>query len=311
MFADGYFPRGQSLLRQVQEERLVGLFYGQRALCIGALSPLNYVGTSEHSYAKATPFKRLVHTGNAFEKIYFGTREEADKVLSYVARMHERVNGALAEDAGPVTAGTPYSAYDPELMLWTMAVIADSGQYFYELFVRRLERREHARRCGRTTSRFAWSCSGCRARRAPQSYPEFRAWWRSELSASDRMHLTDEARYVGYATAFQIPLPRRSQPAKRGHDAIMLGSLPPRVRELYGPPYGRREQLPPCSAPASRCSALRVASRRRRSLAATTRARSNSSRRPSAAGWRTASRHRRSPLGGPGGPGIEVIQRAA
>ena len=50
------------MLRQVHEEHLVGLFYGQRALCIGALSPLNYVGTSEHSYAKLTPFKRLVHT---------------------------------------------------------------------------------------------------------------------------------------------------------------------------------------------------------------------------------------------------------
>ena len=66
MFADGYFPRGESVLRQVQEERLVGLFYGQRALCIGALAPLNYVGTSEHTRAKLTPFKRLVHTGNAF-----------------------------------------------------------------------------------------------------------------------------------------------------------------------------------------------------------------------------------------------------
>ena len=60
------------MLRQVHDEHLVGLFYGQRALCIGALAPLNYVGTSEHSYAKLTPFKRLVHTAKAFEKIYFG-----------------------------------------------------------------------------------------------------------------------------------------------------------------------------------------------------------------------------------------------
>src|SRR5438132_13966518 len=80
--SEGYFPRGRSMLRQIHEERLVGLFYGQRALCIGALAPLNYVGTSQHSYAKLTPFKRLVHTGNAFEKIYFGTQEDADKVLA-------------------------------------------------------------------------------------------------------------------------------------------------------------------------------------------------------------------------------------
>jgi hypothetical protein len=35
------------MLRRVHEERMVGLFYGQRALCIRAVMPLNYVGTSE------------------------------------------------------------------------------------------------------------------------------------------------------------------------------------------------------------------------------------------------------------------------
>src|SRR5437764_9008525 len=135
---DGYFPRGRSMLRRVHDEHLVGLLYGQRALCIGALAPLNYVGTSEHSYAKLTPFKRLVHTGNAFETIYFGTCEDADRVLEYVRKLHERVKGTLPKDAGVAPKGTPYSAMDPELMLWTVAVIADSAQTFYELLVRRL-----------------------------------------------------------------------------------------------------------------------------------------------------------------------------
>ncbi len=126
------------MLRRVHDEHLVGLFYGQRALCIGALAPLNYVGTSEHSYAKLTPFKRLVHTAKAFEKIFFGSREEADRVLSYVNHLHTSVQGSLPEDAGVFPAGTPYSALDPELMLWTVAVMADSAQCFFELLVRRL-----------------------------------------------------------------------------------------------------------------------------------------------------------------------------
>ncbi len=134
----GYFPRGGSLLRRVHEEHLVGLLYGQRALCIGALMPLNYVGTSQHSYAKLTPFKRLAHTGKAFERIFFGNTADADQVLAYVHRLHERVTGTLPEDAGITPRGTPYSAFDPELMLWTMAVIADSAQYFYELLVAEL-----------------------------------------------------------------------------------------------------------------------------------------------------------------------------
>jgi uncharacterized protein (DUF2236 family) len=223
----------------VQEEHLVGLFFGQRALCIGALAPLNYVGTSEHTRAKLTPFKRLVHTGNAFEKIFFGTREEADGVLKYVARMHDRVNGVMPADEGPVAAGTPYSAYDPELMLWTIAVMVDSAQRFYELFVRRLrdsEREALWQDYIRFAELFGMPRSG-----APPTYPEFRAWYRGRL-ASDEMHLTDEARYVGYATAFEIPLPRRSQGGKRVHDAIMLGSLPPRVRQMYGLAYGPRQE---------------------------------------------------------------------
>jgi uncharacterized protein (DUF2236 family) len=236
----GYFPRGSSLLRQVHEEHLVGLFYGQRALCIGALSPLNYVGTSEHSYAKLTPFKRLVHTGNAFEKIFFGSKDEADGVLRYVRRLHERVVGALAEDAGVTPAGTPYSALDPELMLWTVAVMADSAQCFYELFVRRLSDDER-QALWQDYIRFA-ELFGMPRSAAPPSYDAFRAYYRERLAGED-MFLTDEARYIGYATAFEIPLPRLHQPAKRIHDVLMLGSLPPRVRWMYGLRFGRREAV--------------------------------------------------------------------
>ncbi len=48
----------------------------------------------------------------------------------------------MARTPVPDPAGTRYSAFDPELMLWTMAVIADSAPYFYELFVRELSERE-------------------------------------------------------------------------------------------------------------------------------------------------------------------------
>ena len=39
---------------------------------------------------------------------------------------------------------------------------------------------------------------------------------------------------MGYASAFAIPMPASRQPGKRVHDLVMLCSLPPRVRELYG-----------------------------------------------------------------------------
>ena len=77
---------------------------------------------------------------------------------------------------------------------------------------------------------------------APQSYGDFRAYYRAKL-ASDEMFLTDEALYIGYATAFEIPMPLVQQPGKRVHDLLMLGSLPRRVRELYGLPFSPRQQL--------------------------------------------------------------------
>jgi uncharacterized protein (DUF2236 family) len=232
----GYFPRGSSTLRRVQEERVVGLFFGQRALCIGALSPLNYVGTSEHSAGKLTPFKRLVHTGIQFETIFFGTRAQADRVLRRVAELHDTVNGVLPEDAGVLPGGTPYSALDPELMLWTVAVMMDSAQCFYELFVARLSDPERDA-LWQDYIRFA-ELFGMPRSVAPSTYAAFRSWWNAKL-ASDEMFLTNEARFVGHATAFEIPLPRTHQLGKRVHDLIMLGSLPERVRELYGLSFTR------------------------------------------------------------------------
>lgn len=228
---DGYFPRGRSILRTVQEERLVGLFYGQRALAIGALHPVNYTGTSEATGGRKTPFKRLARTANDFEAIFFGTRAEADKVLGKVHKLHGRVKGELREDAGPYPAGTAYTAFDPDLMLWTVAVTAESTLYFYELFVRTLHAWEREA-LWQDFIRFG-ELFGMPREVAPPTYAAFAAWWDEQL-AGDGMHLTDEARYMGNAVAFEIPMPALNQPAKRVHDLIMLGSLPPRVRRLYG-----------------------------------------------------------------------------
>ncbi len=215
----------------VHEEKAVGLMYGQRALCVGAIKPLNYVGTSEHTRNKRTPFRRITHTAGMFESVFFGTRAQADRVLEAVATMHERVVGVLPHDAGPhYPAGTPYSAFDTELMLWTVAVIADSAEWFYGRLVRPLSAGEREQ-LWHDYVRFA-ELFGMPRSAAPPSHEEFRAWYERQL-AGDDLHLTEEARYMGYASAFQIPVPASREPAKRLHDLVMLGSLPPRVRELY------------------------------------------------------------------------------
>lgn len=236
---DGYFPPG-SVLRRVHEERAVGLLYGQRALMIGALHPRAFVGTLQNTRGALRPFKRLAHTGEVFETIFFGTRAEADEALAFVHRMHERVRGEMPEDAGVVPAGTPYSAFDAELMLWTVAVIADSAPFFYELFVGELSEDEHEA-LWQDYVVFA-ELFGMPRSAAPASHREFRRYW-DETLASDLMHLTPEARMVGYATAFEIPHPRTHDLPFHLHNLVMLGSMPARVRELYGLNWSGRQEL--------------------------------------------------------------------
>jgi uncharacterized protein (DUF2236 family) len=234
---DGYFPRGSSTLRMVHEEKAVGLMYGQRALCVGAVKPLNYVGTSEHTRNKRTPFRRITHTGGMFEAVFFGTRPQADRVLAMVDAMHERVVGELPHDAGPhYPAGTPYSAFDPALMLWTIAVIADSAEWFYDRLVRPLAGEEREA-LWQDYLHFAELFKMPRSS-APSTHREYREWYERQLAGPD-LHLTDEARFMGYASAFEIPMPVSRQLPKRMHDLVMLGSLPPSVRELYGLRYTR------------------------------------------------------------------------
>jgi uncharacterized protein (DUF2236 family) len=227
----GYFPRGESVLRRVHEERAVGLLYGQRALCIGALHPLNFVGTNEHTRAKATPFRRLAHTGDWFEAVMLGSRAQADEVLTAVHKMHERVSGALPRAEGRYAAGTRYDALDGELMLWTIAVMMDSAERFYDLLVRAL-RDEEREELWREYVLFG-ELFGMPRAVAPRTYVEFRSYFDGFVNGPDA-HLTAEARYLGRAVAFEIPMAAHMQPAKRVHDLLMLGSLPPRVRELYG-----------------------------------------------------------------------------
>jgi uncharacterized protein (DUF2236 family) len=227
----GYFPRGTSTLRRVHEERLVGLFYGQRALCIGALAPLNYAGTNEHTAAKATPFKRLTHTARWFEAVMLGSREEADQVLAAVHKMHTRVNGTLSQRVGPHPAGTRYDALDGELMLWTVSVMMDSAECFHDLLVRRL-REDEREALWQDYISFA-VLFGMPREAAPDTYPEFRAYYDGFLASSNAW-LTEAARYTGRAIAFEIPMGAHVEPFKRLHDLVMLGSLPPSVRRMYG-----------------------------------------------------------------------------
>jgi len=237
---EGYFPEGRSVLRAVHGERVVGLNYGQRALMLGAAHPVNFVGTQANTRSGDRPFLRLAHTAKAFETIFFGTRAEADKVLAFVERMHSRVAGELGADAGRWPAGTAYTAFDPGLMLWTVAVIADSAEAFYETLVRRLSPDEKDA-LWEDYVRFA-ELFGMPRGTAPSSHAGFRDYW-ERMWTGDELYLTDEARAVALAVAFRIPMPRHLHPSREVHNLVLAGTLPERVRRMFGLRWTRVQEL--------------------------------------------------------------------
>jgi uncharacterized protein (DUF2236 family) len=227
------------MARRVHGERSVGLLYGQRALLIGALEPLTYTGTMLSTKARDRPFERLVRTAKAQETIFLGTKEEADRILARVRNQHLRIKGELPEAAGPHGAGAAYSAFDPELMLWTLAVIADSGRAMYETTVRTLSATEREA-LWQDYLRFG-ELFGMPRGAAPATYPEFAAWFAAKLASPD-LHATPHALAFAPVVAFEHPVPRGARLNLAAQNLIIKGTLPPRVRETFGIAWGAREE---------------------------------------------------------------------
>ncbi len=238
--ADYYFPPGRhSMARRVHGDRAVGLLYGQRALLIGALEPLTYTGTMLTTKSGDFPFTRLAHTAKVQETVFLGSREEADKALAAVHRLHERISGTLPAAAGQYPAGTPYSAFDPELMFWTLAVIADSGRAIYEAMVRPLTAAEREA-LWQDYLRFGELFEMPREV-APQTYPEFESWFEERLASPD-LHATPHALEMAPLVAFEQPVPSAARGNIAVQNLVIKGTLPPRVREVFGIRWSERHE---------------------------------------------------------------------
>src|SRR5680860_1414278 len=167
------------MARRVHGERSVGLLYGQRALLIGS-------------------------------------RAEADAALAKVHRLHETIAGELPEAAGVHPAGSAYSAFDPELMLWTLAVIADSGREMYETLVRPLDPEERER-LWQDYVRFG-ELFGLPRSAVPESHPEFKAWFDGKFDSPD-LQATEHGLEMAPLVAFRqpVPAPARGNLAVQNH----------------------------------------------------------------------------------------------
>src|SRR5215210_2294904 len=140
MSTDAFFT-DDSMVRRVHREQLVALG-GGRTLLMQAAHPVAFAGFFAHTGALDEPYERLSRTAQVMDTIAFGRRSDADRMTRRVRAMHGRVRGEMSEPAGRFPAGTPYSADDPELLLWILAAIVDSSLLVYDKYVRGLSREE-------------------------------------------------------------------------------------------------------------------------------------------------------------------------
>jgi uncharacterized protein (DUF2236 family) len=237
---DGYFPRGESVLRRVHGTKAVGVIYGQRALLMQATHPVAFAGLIANTQGLEAPFRRLASTAKTMERVFFGSRAEADAVTERVRGMHARVSGVLEAPAGPHPAGSEYRADSSELLLWILACLADSALVTYQRLVRRLDAAERER---------FWSdyalvgeLFGLDRAHAPATYADFRAYIDERLAGAD-LHVVPEAHELGRRVAFDLPLPRSRLPGLWVTNFLVLGLLPARVRTLYDLEWDAGRQL--------------------------------------------------------------------
>jgi uncharacterized protein (DUF2236 family) len=222
----GYFGPG-SVSWQVHREVTV-LFGGARALLMQAAHPLVVAGANQTGMYERNPWKRLQRTLILTYTMTFGTKAEAHAAADRINDVHTRINGT-----DPVT-GLAYDALDPVLLLYVHACLVDSALLFERLTVGKLD--DEGRQRFHEEQMLAAELCLVPREMIPPTVPGLRAWM-SDVEDSGILQVTEGARRV-LDLFFDPPAEAEWRPALRGVSRLAYGTLPPRLREMYGLPFG-------------------------------------------------------------------------
>jgi uncharacterized protein (DUF2236 family) len=231
------------MLRVVHRERAIALS-GPRALLMQAAHPLAVSGLLAHSTAMDEPYDRLARTAEVMSTIGFGEAEEAERVTGHVRAMHAKVKGRLREPVGRFPAGTPYRADQPDLLLWVLFTLVDSGVVVYRKYVRSMTRREEERYW--EDYKLVGNLFGLRDADMPETLDDLHDY-RREMLEGDTLLVTDWARKRAKEIVMEPPVPWVARPLLETANFITIGLLPDRIRREYGffplPPATVRKAL--------------------------------------------------------------------
>jgi uncharacterized protein (DUF2236 family) len=218
----GYF--GPSSVSWHVHREVTVLFGGARALLMQAAHPLVVAGANQTGMYDRNPWKRLQRTLVLTYTLTFGTRAEADAAAAKINEVHARINGI-----DPVT-GLRYDALDPHLLLYVHACLVDSALLFEHLTVGKLD--EAGRQRFHEEQMLAAEMMLVPRAMIPATVPALRGWL-ADFEDRGELLVTEGARRV--AGLFLDPPPEAEwRPVLGGVSRLAFGTLPPRVREMYG-----------------------------------------------------------------------------
>jgi uncharacterized protein (DUF2236 family) len=223
----GLFGPG-SLAWRINAESVL-LLGGGRALLMQVAHPLVAAGVADHSDFTAQPFDRLWRTVDAALTVIFG---DAERRRSAVRRVHGIHRGVTGE-----RDGIPYSALDPELLLWVHATLVDSSIAAYERFVRPMPvwvKDRYYVEMQRMGTAF-----GVPEALHPPSYAAFRTYLDATI---DGLEIGDECRWVA-RRVLSPSMPLVVVPAGLAGGLASVGLLPPRIRTGLGLRWNRGTEL--------------------------------------------------------------------
>jgi len=226
---DGYFTP-ESVIRRVGNSPLTPFLGGGPAVLLQVAHPLVAAGVVQHSDYRRDLWRRLVRTLRALYLIAFGTKTEAERAGEVVRAVHVRVAGTTETQLGRFPPGTPYSASDPELMLWVHATLVHCSLQVYERFVRPLgpeDEERYYREMALVAELF-----GTPPAVIPRSLADFREYFAAEL-AGPTLAVTRPARGVA-AVLHEADLPAPMRVLVPAHRLATAGLLPARLRAEYG-----------------------------------------------------------------------------
>jgi uncharacterized protein (DUF2236 family) len=225
---DARFP----VARRINGERL-GLFGWSRAILLQLAHPLVAAGVAEHSAFRRGRFQaavRLHHTVRAMLALTFGDDDARQARIDGILAIHPRVHGRLPETVGSLQAGTPYSAEDPELVLWVHATLLESLPLAYECLVHPLSEADHDAYCAESAG--VAVALGARERHVPRTRVALRAYMDAMLG-SGRIVVGPQARELADAV-LRPPMAALVWPAAALNRLITSGLLPLHLRARYG-----------------------------------------------------------------------------